>query len=217
MKRRKLFWLWILALLFLLGVGCAGVPVREAVKVDRSVPVGLIEGNHFNGIRYPFKVSAPPNWTITTEYPKFMLDLGFEKEGLEESQVFVYNPATLSNVQIDFTPAGLHTPFDQKKIEWMTTAATGSFKEELQKDYGKNIQVEISPMEPYSLKGVPYAAKIYGTYTLKGIKREQGWIYAFSEPYQIFILYMVLDKEGANDRQDLKTILNSFEFIPRKP
>ncbi len=217
MKRRKSFWLWILTLLFLLGAGCAGVPVREAVKVDMSVPVGKIEGDQFTGIRYPFKVSAPPGWRITTEYPKFMLDLGFEKEGLEESQVFIYNPATQSNLQIDFTPAGRHSTFDQKKIEWMTTAATGSFQEEFEKDYGKNIQVEISLTEPYSLKGIPYAAKKYAAYTLKGVKREQGWIYAFSEPYQIFILYMILDKEGANDRQDLKTILNSFEFIPRKP
>jgi hypothetical protein len=211
-------WLRISALILLVcAAGCAGAPVREAVKIDTSVPVGKIEGNQFTGIRYPFKVSAPQSWTITTEYPQFMLDLGFEKEGLEESQVFVYNPATQSNLQIDFSPAGRHSTFDQKKIEWMTTAAMGSFQEELQKDYGKNIQVEISPLEPYSLKGVPYAAKIYATYVLKGIKREQGWIYAFSEPYQIFILYMILDKEGANDHQSVKTILNSFEFTPPKP
>jgi len=61
------------------------------------------------------------------------------------------------------------------------------------------------------LKGVPYAAKKYATYTLKGVKREQGWVYAFAEPYQIFILYMVLEKEGVNDRQGIKSILDSFE------
>ena len=217
MKKRKLLSYWIFLLLLLLAAGCAGVPIREAVKVDMSVPVGKMEENQFSGIRYPFKVSPPPGWTITTDYPKFMLDLGYEKEGLEESQVFIYNPATQSNLQIDFTPAGRYTPFNQEKIVWMTTVATGSFEEELQKDYGKNIRVEISQTEPYSLKGVPYAAKKYATYALKGIKREQGWIYAFSEPYQIFILYMILEKEGAKDRQDLKTILNSFEFIPRNP
>jgi hypothetical protein len=54
------------------------------------------------------------------------------------------------------------------------------------------------------------------TYTLKGLKREQGWIYGFTEPYQIFILYMILEKEGANDRQDLKKILDSFEFMTKK-
>jgi hypothetical protein len=72
-------------------------------------------------------------------------------------------------------------------------------------------------MEPYSLKGVPYAALIQASYLQKGVKVEQGWIYAFAEPYQIFILYMIMDPERANDRQDLKTILSSFEFIPRKP
>lgn len=217
MKMQKCSWIWIMALVFVLGAGCAGVPVREAVKVDLSVPVGSIEGNQFTGIRYPFKVSAPPRWTITTEYPKFMLDLGFEKEGLEESQVFIYNAATQSNVQVDFTPAGPYTTFDQGKINWMTTAATGGFKEELQNDYGKDIQVEIGPTEPYSLKGVPYAAKKFAFYTVKGVKREQGWIYAFAEPYQIFILYMILEKEGAKDRVELQAILDSFEFIPRKP
>jgi hypothetical protein len=66
------------------------------------------------------------------------------------------------------------------------------------------------------LKGAPFAAKKYATYTLKGVKREQGWIYAFSEPYQIFILYMILEKEGTNDRQDLQKILDSFEVMSKK-
>jgi hypothetical protein len=48
------------------------------------------------------------------------------------------------------------------------------------------------------------------------VKREQGWIYGFSEPYQIFILYMILEKEGANDRQDIKKVLDSLEVFPKK-
>ena len=61
-----------------------------------------------------------------------------------------------------------------------------------------------------------FAAKKFGTYTLKGSKQEQGWVYAFAEPYQIFILYMVLGNEAANDRQDIAKILDSFEVISRK-
>ena len=76
--------------------------------------------------------------------------------------------------------------------------------------------MEVGPTEPVSLKGVQYAAKKYVTYTLKGLKREQGWIYGFTEPYQIFILHTILEKEGANDRKDLKKILDSFEFIRKK-
>jgi hypothetical protein len=45
------------------------------------------------------------------------------------------------------------------------------------------------------------------------MKREQGWIYGFTEPYQLFILYMILEKEGSNDRQDMAKILESFQFI----
>jgi len=215
MRTKKYFWLWMVGLLFVFSAGCAGVPVRDAVQVDLSVPVGKIEGNKFTGVRFPFEVAAPPGWQVAMNYPKFMLDLGYEKEGLRESEVFIFNPATQSNLQIDFTPAGRYSTFDQKTIEWLTTSATGGFQEELQKDYGKNIQVAISPTEPYSLKGVPFAAKKFARYTLKGVKREQGWIYAFSEPYQIFILYMILGKEEGDDRQRIQAILDSFEVIPK--
>jgi hypothetical protein len=87
----------------------------------------------------------------------------------------------------------------------------------LAKEFGPGrIQPEFSPTVAFSLKGVQYAAKKYATYTAKGLKREQGWIYGFTEPYQIFIIYSIFEKEGANDRQDLKKILDSFEFIPKK-
>jgi hypothetical protein len=206
----------VLFLLFFLLVGCAGIPVRDAIKVDLNVPVGRIEGNQFIGIRFPFTVSAPPGWKVTTEIPKFMEELGFEKPGLEESEVFIFNPVTQSNIQFDLTPAGRYSKFSQKSIEWLTTAATGGFKQELEEDYGKNVKVEIGPTEPVFLKGVQFAAKKYGTYIIKGVKREQGWVYGFTEPYQIFILYMILEKEGANDRQDMKKVLDSLEVISKK-
>jgi hypothetical protein len=101
-------------------------------------------------------------------------------------------------------------------MEWLTTAATGAFKQELEEDYGKNVKVEIGPTEPVFLKGVQFAAKKYGTYFIKGLKREQGWIYGFAEPYQIFILYMILEKEGTDDRQGIKKILDSFEVLSKK-
>ncbi len=204
----------ILFSLFL--VGCAGPVVRDAVKVDMSVPVGKIEGNQFIGIRYPFKLTVPPNWQATTEYPNFMLQLGFDKEGLQDSQVFVFNPQTQSNLQIDFSPAGRHAKFDQKTIEWLTTAAGGAFKDEFEKEFGKKAQVAISSTKPCTLKGVPYAAKNFATYYRKGVKIEHGWVYAFAEPYQIFIIYLLLEKEGINDRQDIQAILDSFEVIQKK-
>jgi hypothetical protein len=214
---KKLSCILILGFLFLSMAGCAGIPVREAVKVDMKAPVGKIEGNQFTGIRYPFKVAAPPGWEVTTHYPKFMIDLGYDKEGLESSQVFIFNPVTQSNLQIDFEPADRYSTFDQKSIESLTTAATGTFEEELERDLGKGAKAEIiSPTQPVSLKGVPFAAQKYATYTAKGLRRDQGWIYAFAEPYQIFILYIIFDKEGKNDHEALKTILDSFEYISKK-
>jgi hypothetical protein len=216
MGTKRTAWKWIILLFMVFSIGCAGIPVREAVKVDQSLPVGKIEGNQFTGIRFPFKVSAPAGWKVSTEYPKFMIDLGYDKEGLEDSQVFVFNPDTQSNLQIDFEAAGRYSTFDQQNIEMLTTAATGSFKEELEKDYGKGVKAAIGPTERVSLKGVPYAAKKYATYTLKGVRRTQGWVYAFAEPYQIFILYMVLEKEGKNDYEAIKAIFDSFEYIPKE-
>ena len=206
----------VIFLSFVLLAGCMGPPVRDTVKVDLSAPVGKIEDNQFVGIRYPFKISAPPVWKVTTEIPSFMESLGYDKEGLQESEVFVYNPSTQSNLQIDFVPAGRYAKFNQESIEWITEAARGSFKEELEKDYGTGVKVEYGPTTPHSLKGVPYAAKKYATYTLEGKKREQGWIYAFAEPYQIFILYMILEKEGSQDREDMKKSLDSFEVFSKK-
>ncbi|MGD0626047.1 MAG: hypothetical protein ABSB32_15180 [Thermodesulfobacteriota bacterium] len=216
MQLKKNSGITIIILIFLLAAGCARIPVREEAKVDLSLPVGKIEGNQFIGIRYPFTVSVPANWEVTTKYPEFMLEFGFDKEGLEESQVFIFNPATQSNLQIDFSPAGRYAKYSQKSIEWLTNAGGYSFKSEFEQDYGKDIPLEISRTEPYSLKGVPFAAKRYTTYTLKNVKREHGWIYAFAEPYQIFIIYIVVEKEGVDDRPAIKEILDSFEFTNQK-
>lgn len=156
---------------------------------------------------------------MTTEFPDFLGDLGYDKpspEEKEQTELYIFNPETKSNIQFDFTPAGRYSIFSQESIERLTTVVTGSFKEELEKDYGKEVKADIGPTAPFSLKGVPFAAKKYATYTLKGVRREQGWIYGFSEPYQIFILYMMMEKEGADDREDLKRILDSFEVTSKK-
>ncbi len=212
---KKAFSIIVLSLVVLL-TSCMGPPVREPVKVDLGAPVGKIEGNQFVGVRYPFKVSAPPGWQVSMTYPDFMISLGYYKEGLGESQVFVFNPATQSNVQIELTPAGRYATFDQRSIEQLVSGISGEFASDVKKDYGTN--PILSPTDPISLKGVAYAARKYGTFTVKDVKREQGWIYAFTEPYQIFILYIIQEKAGTsnNDREDLKKILDSFEVFSTK-
>jgi len=212
----------ILVIIILLGFlfGCAGIPVRPALQEDINAPAGKVEGNHFTGIRYSFKVSVPPHWKITTEFPDFMEKLGYDKPfstDKEQTELYMYNPETRSTITIDFTPTGRYARFNQNKIELLTNFATESFKEELDKEFGKGVvKPEVFPAEPISLKGVRYAAKKYGTYTARGMKQEQGWIYGFTEPYQIFIIYSLFEKKGTNDRGDLKKILDSFEFIPKK-
>jgi hypothetical protein len=210
----------IMMVLFVFLFGCAGIPVRPALKEEIGIPSGKIEGNRFTGIRYPFNVSVPSHWKVTIEFPDFFEEMGYDRPfstDKEQTEVYAYNPETKSNITFDFTPAGRYATFNQKKIELLTNVATQSMKAELDKEHGKGVvEVEVGPTEPVSLKGVQYAAKKYVTYTLKGEKREQAWIYGFTEPYQIFVIYMILEKKGANDRQDIKEILNSFEFIPKK-
>jgi len=218
MMRKKS--LLVISFFIVLLVGCATTaPVRPALKEDLKIPVGKIEGNQFTGVRYPFNVSAPANWKMTTEFPDFLEDLGYGRPSpmdQEQTELYVYHPKTKSTIQFDFTPAGRYTTFSQEKIERLVTTATDSLKSEIEEDYGKGVKVEVDPTEPISLKGVPFAAGKYATYTAKGLKREQGWIYGFTEPYQIFILYVILEKDGATDRQDIRKILDSFEVIPKK-
>lgn len=210
----------LMATLFVLLFGCAGIPVRPALQEDISLPAGKIEGNRFTGIRYTFNVSVPPHWKVTTEFPDFLEQLGYDRPfstDKEQTELYAYNPETKSNINFDFTPTGRHARFNQKNIELLTSSATESMKAELDKEFGKGaVKPDFSPTEPFSLKGVEYAAKKYATYTARGQKREQGWIYGFTEPYQIFIIYSIFEKSGANDREDLKKILDSFEFIRKK-
>jgi hypothetical protein len=214
--KKILMMMFVLAFLF----GCAWIPVRPALQEDISAPAGKIEGNQFTGIRYAFKVSAPPHWKITAEFPDFLEKLGYDRPfstDKEQTELYAYNPQTNSNINFDFTPTGRYQRFNQKIIEILTNSATTSMIAELDKEFGKGaIKPEFSPTEPYSLKGVQFAAKKYATYSVRGQKREQGWIYGFTEPYQIFIIYSIFETKGASDREDLKKILDSFEFIPKK-
>ena len=210
----------MMIILFLFHFGCAGIPVRPALEENIGVPAGKIEGNQFTGIRYAFNVSVPPHWKLTTEFPDFLEEMGYDRPfstDKEQTEVYAYNPETESNINFDFTPAGRYSRFSQKMIESLTTSVTKNMVSDLEKERGKGVaNIAVGPTEPISLKGVQYAAKKYATYTFKELKREQGWIYGFTEPYQIFILYVLSEKEGTSDRQDLKKILDSFEYIPKK-
>ncbi len=210
--------LMMIALVFLCS--CAGIPVRPALQEDISMSPGKIEGNQFTGIRYSFNVSVPSHYKLTTEFPDFLEEMGYDRPfstDKEQTELYAYNPETLSNINFDFTPAGRYSRFNQRNIEFLTDSVTKNMTSELEAARGKGVaDIVVGPTEPISLKGVQYAAKKYVTYVYKGVKREQGWIYGFTEPYQIFILYSILEKEGSNDRQDLKKILDSFEYIPKK-
>ena len=207
----------IILLITLFIGGCAGMPVREEARVDLSLPVGKMEGNTFQGIRYPFRVSLPSsNWKFSVDIPDFMEGLGFQRPGLEESELFIINSVTKSNVQIDLTPAGRSVRFDQKLIEMLTRSVAGGLVEELKMEHGRDFPVELSTTTPYSLRGVQYAAHRSASYKVGEIKTVHGWVYGFAEPYQIFITYMALEKEGPDDIREIMKILDSFEVTSRK-
>jgi len=74
----------------------------------------------------------------------------------------------------------------------------------------------VSRLANYSLKGVHYAAHRSTRYKVGETKTVHGWIYGFAEPYQIFIIYMVLEKEGFDDLKDVMRILDSFQVFSRR-
>ena len=206
----------LLLFIVLFIAGCSGIPVRDEIKVDLSLPVGKIEGITFNGIRYPFKVSLPSShWQFSLQGPAFMEGLGFKRPGLEESELFIINPATKSNIQIDLTPAGRTVRFGQKLIDTLTATAAGGLVEELKMEHGRDFPIEVGPTTPYSLKGVQYAAHRSVRYKVGETRTIHGWVYGFAEPYQIFIIYMVFEKEGFDDLKDILEILDSFEFVSK--
>jgi hypothetical protein len=206
-------------MIILLGFffGCAGGQVRSTLREDVRIPPGNIGGNQFTGLRYPFTFSVPPHWMMTTEFPDFMETLGYNRPlptDKEQTEVYAFNPETKTSIQFDVTPAGPNATFNQERIQLLVTAGTDSMKSELAEEHGKNVvDLTVGPTEPVSLKGVPFAAKKHVSYTLGGVRREQGWVYGFSEPYQIFILYMILEKEGTNDREAINLIIDSFRFL----
>ena len=84
---------------------------------------------------------------------------------------------------------------------------------DLEEEYGKSFPVHLSQVSPLKLKGVPYAARMSARYTVKGQPREQGWIYAFVEPYQIFIFYFVPGMTQEKDKDTIEEVLSTFEYL----
>lgn len=217
---KKCSWKWILGvksylllmLILLLVMGCA-VPVREAFKVDQSRPVGSIQGDSFVGQRYPFKIKIPTGWQAATKHPEFLVEQGYGRESLKETPFFLFNPQTKSSVQVEFSPAGRTTRFNQEMIEALVQMSGKSFVSEVHEEHGKGTPIKLSKMVPIQLKGVSYAARMSASLSEKGEPREQGWIYAFAEPYQIFILYLITGENNKFDQEALEQTLSLFEYL----
>ncbi len=211
---------WILPLrkivtllsLLILTAACA-TPIRPPFKVNKSLPIGNIQGDSFVGERYPFKIKIPEGWQATTKYPEFLVEQGYGLEGLKATPFFLFNPLTQASLQIDFSPAKKTARFDQGIIEAITKMAGGSLMSDLEEEYGKNFRVQFSQVAPVQLKGVPYAARMSAQYTVKGQTQEQGWIYAFAEPYQLFIFYLAHGMTREKDKNTIEKALSTFEYL----
>jgi len=195
-----------------LSTACA-TPIRPAFKVNESLSIGSVQGDSFVGERFPFKIKIPTGWQASIKYPEFLVEQGYGLEGLKSTPFFLFNPLTQSSLQIDFSLAKRTARFDQGIIEALTKMAGGSLMSDLEEEYGKNFPVQFSQVLPVQLKGVPYAARMSARYSVKGQPREQGWIYAFTEPYQIFIFYLVPEGSEDRDKDSIEQALSSFEYL----
>lgn len=212
---KQMFWIRIgfMVVLFLSLVNACAIPVREAFKVDGSLPIGSIQGDSFVGQRYPFKIKIPVGWQATTQYPEFLVEQGYGLEGLKATPLFLFNPQTKSSMQVDFSPARRTVRFNQKKIEALTRMVGTCLVDEVHQEHGKTSSVQLSKVIPMKLRGIPYAARAFAEFTVKSEPREQGWIYAFAEPYQIFILYLLAGEKRDMDKEALEQALSSFEYL----
>jgi len=212
-KGPRMFWFRAgILILFIFSLSACATPIRPAFKVDESLPSGNIQGDTFIGQRFPFKVKIPLGWQGTTQYPEFLVEQGYGREGLKATPFFLFNPQTKSSVQFDFSPAGRTVRFDQEMIEYLTQASGQSLVAEVHQEHDKGSPVQLSKVAPVQLKGVPYAARMSAQYTVKGKWREQGWVYAFAEPFQIFILYLITGERRDADKYALEQALSSFEY-----
>ena len=209
-RRRAIF--FPLILVFFLSTSCA-LPVRQAYKIDQSLPIGTIRGDSFVGERFPFTIKIPPGWQGSTQYPKFLVEQGYGVEGLKETPFFLFNPRTKSSAQVDFSPASRTARFNQDMIESLTRSVAGGLVAELRQEQGKDLTIQLSKVMPIKLKGVPYAARMSAEFTVKGEWQEQGWVYAFAEPFQIFILYLITGENRTADKATLEQALSSFEYL----
>jgi hypothetical protein len=212
---KRIFWLrgaFILILLLLFVTACS-LPVRHAFKVDESLPIGSIQGDSFVGQRFPFKIGIPAGWQATTQYPEFLVEQGYGREGLKATPFFLFNPKTKSSMQVDFSPAGRTVRFNQEMIEMLTRSGAGGLVAELREEHGKDLPIQLSKAVPIRLKGVPYAARMSAQFTVQEEWREQGWIYAFAEPYQIFIFSLITGETRDADKDSIERALSSFEYL----
>ena len=212
---KRMFWFrgaFILILLLLFVTACA-LPVRQAFKVDESLPIGSIQRDSFVGQRFPFKIKIPAGWQAATQYPEFLVEQGYAREGLKATPFFLFNAHTKSSIQVDFSPAGRTVRFSEELIEMLTRSGAGGLVAELREEHGKDLPIQLSKAVPIRLKGVPYAARMSAEFTVKGERREQGWIYAFAEPYQIFIFFLIIGENRDADRVSIEQALSSFEYL----
>jgi hypothetical protein len=122
-----------------------------------------------------------------------LLAQDYGKEGLKETPFFLFNPKTQSSIHFDFSPAGRRVRFNQEMIEGLVWMSGRSFVSEVHEEHGKESPIQLRNTTPAQLKGVPYGTRMSAKLAVKGEQREQGWIYAFAEPFQIFILYLIFD------------------------
>jgi hypothetical protein len=77
--------LGVFFVLMVTSLSSCAIPVRQAFKVDESLPIGSIQGDFFVGQRFPFKIKIPPGWQGDTKYPGFLVEQGYGREGLKET------------------------------------------------------------------------------------------------------------------------------------
>ena len=86
--------------LMVISLSSCAIPVRQAYKVDESLPIGTVQGDSFVGQRFPFKIKIPVGWQAATQYPEFLVEQGYGRASSDKKIPEKNSPVSGATQQI---------------------------------------------------------------------------------------------------------------------
>ncbi len=93
-------------------------------------------------------MKIPDGWQAVTQYPEFLVEQGYDREGLKATPFFMFNTQTKSSLQVDLSPAGGTVRFSQETIEALVRMSGGGLVSEIHEEHSKGTPIKLSKVVP---------------------------------------------------------------------